>query len=267
MRNTSWTTSSASAGLRVIIRPDDQARPAWRVISASSASIAGRHCRGASVIDLAHGQSLHPRPSSPWTRVRRWCGRAQPLEIRGVRRTVNATNRGGSPMKRYADFGLVVLLAAGASAHRHLPPELLWVQRPVRRRPEGVASVSAAAPIHTGPLATAWPARTAGTAETIHRLADGRRVLRFTDFHTSNGPDARVYLVAASDAADSATVTRAGFSRDRPSRRPELRAAGLGQSRSGARPRYLVQAVQREASPPRPWRRRRAPASTRKGAP
>jgi hypothetical protein len=48
---------------------------------------------------------------------------------------------------------------------------------------------------------------TMGTA-TIYRLADGDRVLRFTNFRTSNGPDVHVYLVAAADAKDSATVKR-----------------------------------------------------------
>jgi len=37
--------------------------------------------------------------------------------------------------------------------------------------------------------------RTKGQA-TIYRLDDGRRVLRLTEFSTSNGPDVRVYLVA-----------------------------------------------------------------------
>lgn len=46
---------------------------------------------------------------------------------------------------------------------------------------------------------------------TIYRLPDGRRVLRLTEFMTSNGPDTRLYLVAAPDAADNATVTAAGF--------------------------------------------------------
>jgi hypothetical protein len=36
-------------------------------------------------------------------------------------------------------------------------------------------------------------------------------VLRLTDFATSNGPDVRVYLVAAQDASDDATVTKAGY--------------------------------------------------------
>jgi len=52
--------------------------------------------------------------------------------------------------------------------------------------------------------------KTTGTA-TIYRLADGKRVLRLTDFETSNGPDVQVYLVAAPDASDNETVTKAGF--------------------------------------------------------
>jgi hypothetical protein len=51
---------------------------------------------------------------------------------------------------------------------------------------------------------------TRGTA-TVYTLPDGQRVLRFTDFQTSNGPDVRVYLVAANDATDNDTVQRAGF--------------------------------------------------------
>ncbi len=51
---------------------------------------------------------------------------------------------------------------------------------------------------------------TRGTA-TVHDLGNGHRVLRFTDFTTSNGPDVRVYLVAAADASDNASVTRSGF--------------------------------------------------------
>ncbi len=51
---------------------------------------------------------------------------------------------------------------------------------------------------------------TEGTA-TIYRLGDGSRVLRFTNFRTSNGPDVHVYMVAADDAKDSRSVQRAGF--------------------------------------------------------
>src|SRR6202012_317539 len=51
---------------------------------------------------------------------------------------------------------------------------------------------------------------TAGTA-TIYVMPDGTRVLRFTNFTTSNGPDVHVYMVAADDAKDIATVQKAGF--------------------------------------------------------
>lgn len=48
-------------------------------------------------------------------------------------------------------------------------------------------------------------------AATIYRLADGRLVLRLTEFATSNGPDVRVYLVAADDVQDEAAAKLAGF--------------------------------------------------------
>jgi hypothetical protein len=51
---------------------------------------------------------------------------------------------------------------------------------------------------------------TSGTA-TIYRTGDGSRVLRFTNFKTSNGPDVHIYMVAAPDANDNATVEHAGF--------------------------------------------------------
>jgi hypothetical protein len=51
---------------------------------------------------------------------------------------------------------------------------------------------------------------TTGTA-TIYGFGDGSRVLRFTNFRTSNGPDVHIYMVAAGDAKDSASVRRAAF--------------------------------------------------------
>ena len=44
---------------------------------------------------------------------------------------------------------------------------------------------------------------------TIYQLSGGKRLLRLTDFETSNGPAVYVYLVAAKDAEDSATVRNA----------------------------------------------------------
>jgi hypothetical protein len=51
---------------------------------------------------------------------------------------------------------------------------------------------------------------TSGTA-TLYQTDGGKRLLRLSDFKTSNGPDVHVYLVAANDATDDATVKKAGF--------------------------------------------------------
>jgi hypothetical protein len=51
---------------------------------------------------------------------------------------------------------------------------------------------------------------TEGTA-TVYQMGDGMRVLRLTSFSTSNGPDVHVYMVAAEDAKDVATVQKSGF--------------------------------------------------------
>ncbi len=51
---------------------------------------------------------------------------------------------------------------------------------------------------------------TKGTA-TVLKTAGGKRTLRLTNFETSNGPDVHVYLIAANDATDNDTVTKAGF--------------------------------------------------------
>jgi hypothetical protein len=46
-----------------------------------------------------------------------------------------------------------------------------------------------------------------GTA-TIYQLADGKRVLRLTNFSVDNGPDLHVRLIAANDAKNTASVAK-----------------------------------------------------------
>jgi hypothetical protein len=46
---------------------------------------------------------------------------------------------------------------------------------------------------------------------TVYRLDGGRRVLRLTEFATSNGPDVRVYLIAADDVQEEGAAKQAGF--------------------------------------------------------
>jgi hypothetical protein len=48
-----------------------------------------------------------------------------------------------------------------------------------------------------------------GTA-TVYQLADGKRVLRLSNFATDNGPDLHVRLIAADDARDTASVAKTG---------------------------------------------------------
>jgi hypothetical protein len=45
----------------------------------------------------------------------------------------------------------------------------------------------------------------------IYQLPDGKKLLRFSNFETSNGPNVHIYLVAADDATDNETVKNAGF--------------------------------------------------------
>ena len=46
-----------------------------------------------------------------------------------------------------------------------------------------------------------------GTAA-VYQLANGKRVLRLSDFRTDNGPDLYVRLIAAADAKDTASVAK-----------------------------------------------------------
>jgi electron transfer DM13 len=110
-------------------------------------------------------------------------------------------------------IGLVVVVALAAGWYL-FRPERLWVNQKVSESLP--AAVQPAGAQEMGPVALASGSfhsgahETKGTA-TIYRLADGKRTLRLTHFETSNGPDVQVYLVAAADAKDNATVTRAGF--------------------------------------------------------
>jgi hypothetical protein len=117
--------------------------------------------------------------------------------------------------KRNAIIGLaIVVVAGGWYAFR---PERLFVNKTVNESLGAVmdtADTKASTVIAPTTLATGSfhsnAHDTRGTAS-ILSFSDGRRVLRLTNFATSNGPDVRVYLVAAPDVQDNATVKTAGF--------------------------------------------------------
>lgn len=54
--------------------------------------------------------------------------------------------------------------------------------------------------------------QTSGRA-TIYQQADGKLVLRLTNFKTSNGPDVHVILIASKDAEDDANFLKSGTAR------------------------------------------------------
>ncbi len=104
---------------------------------------------------------------------------------------------------------VAAVLVAGFIGWYLFRPELLFVNKTVSESlPTAQASIS------TDTLLTGrfhdGAHKTTGVA-TIHKLQDGKNVLRLTQFETSNGPDVHVYLVAAPDALDNETVTKAGF--------------------------------------------------------
>jgi hypothetical protein len=109
-------------------------------------------------------------------------------------------------MWKFAVVGLVIILFAAWYAFR---PEGLFIDRRVQEELptakggaslQSVASGSFHSVIHP----------TQGTA-TIYQIGNSSRVLRFTNFKTTNGPNVHVYMVAADDAKDNASVRRAGF--------------------------------------------------------
>jgi len=113
--------------------------------------------------------------------------------------------------KVWIGIGLVVL----AIAWYAFRPELLFINKSVSES-FPVASVAATTPdAGSDPKQLAmgkfkgYAHETQGNADVYE--VNGKRVLRLTNFKTSNGPDVHVYLVAAPDAKDDATVKRAGF--------------------------------------------------------
>ena len=105
-------------------------------------------------------------------------------------------------------YGFLILLAVvGWAAFR---PERLFINAKVNETLPTTNSTSMSETVLASGKFHSVAHESSGNAS-IHQLADGKRILRFTDFATSNGPDVHVYLVAANDASDSETVKKSGF--------------------------------------------------------
>lgn len=104
---------------------------------------------------------------------------------------------------------IAALVVAGGIGWYLFRPELLFVNKRVNEEQVASAGATTASAVLAGQFHSV--AHQTHGAVAIQDLGNGHRVLRLTDFATSNGPDVRVYLVAAPDASDNETVTKAGF--------------------------------------------------------
>ena len=112
-------------------------------------------------------------------------------------------------MKTRTKVVIPVLAVVVFGAWYAFRPERLVVNQRVNEAMPAPQSVAAGRPVESGRFyGIAHP--TVGTAA-IYRREDGSRFLRLTSFNTSNGPDVHIYMVAADDAKDAATVEKAGF--------------------------------------------------------
>ena len=106
---------------------------------------------------------------------------------------------------------IAAIVVAGGIAWYAFRPERLFVNKAVSESLPTAASAAAFQPVSLESGSFHEGAHKTSGVATILQLPDGKRALRLTNFATSNGPDVHVYLVAASDATDSDTVTKAGF--------------------------------------------------------
>lgn len=100
---------------------------------------------------------------------------------------------------------LVVLVLVGGAGWYAFRPERLFINQKVNEQAPTVSAANnqlASGQFHSGAHETRGMA-------TVFQLADGKKALRLTNFATSNGPDVHVYLVAAQDATDNDSVTKA----------------------------------------------------------
>jgi hypothetical protein len=110
-------------------------------------------------------------------------------------------------MSNRLKVALLVVVVVGFGAWYAFRPERLFINQRVNEQFPTASAASnqlASGQFHSGAHETKGMA-------TVFQLADGKKMLRLTNFQTSNGPDVHVYLVAAQDAKDNDTVTKAEF--------------------------------------------------------
>jgi len=112
-------------------------------------------------------------------------------------------------MKRWKIIVPVIVFVLFAIWYAFRPERLIVNRRVQEKFPGDETSSSNLQAIESGSFHSILHP-TQGTA-TVYHVGDDSRVLRFTNFSTSNGPDVHIYMVAANDANDAASVLHAGF--------------------------------------------------------
>jgi hypothetical protein len=105
-------------------------------------------------------------------------------------------------------IGTAAVIGAGAVWFL-FRPELLFINKSVNESLPGVESASAGTMELASGKFRGVAHETKGMAA-IYQVG-GKRILRLTEFETSNGPDVHVLLVAAADPKDNDSVKKAGF--------------------------------------------------------
>jgi Electron transfer DM13 len=118
-------------------------------------------------------------------------------------------NQGDVEVRAWEKMAIPVVAVAVFGAWYAFRPERLVVNRNVDEAMPTAQGGSSAQPLESGRFYSILHP-TEATA-TIYQRENGSRLLRLTSFRTSNGPDVHVYMVAADDAKDAATVQKAGF--------------------------------------------------------
>jgi hypothetical protein len=104
---------------------------------------------------------------------------------------------------------IVVAVLAAIGVWYAFRPERLFINQRVNEQFPAASAAANTVALAAGNFHSVAH-ETRGVA-TIYQSSDGKKTLRLTSFETSNGPDVRVYLVAAPDAGDSETVKKAGY--------------------------------------------------------
>src|SRR5437016_13511016 len=138
-----------------------------------------------------------------------------PLQLQG---SVNTNHsQGDNVMKpKTLIYGLVILAAVIAWAA--FRPERLFVNAKANEGfPTSAASTATERILAAGTFHSV--AHDGSGNASIYELSDGKRILRFTNFKTSNGPDVHAYLCAADDATEREMERKAGYGEDATAKR------------------------------------------------